>query len=168
MHNAVSTAIFKISTKYPIVIFLFVFRRCRRGSNPQFQPYHQAAPTRLYWVIDPQRCLVIRPDTLSLFLLSAVEFLWVGVHHTHQAAGNKTHHSIPYSSILYLPPSRPTHRFFHNERYISSLRQGRQVKQHSITLVWVACSHSLIPETHLNPRHIGRQRLNSAIFTCVP
>ena len=36
---------------------------------------------------------------------------------------DETHHSIPYSSILYLPPSHPTHRFFHYERYISLLRQ---------------------------------------------
>jgi len=31
----------------------------------------------------------------------------------------------------------------------------------------VACSHSLIPETHLMPRHIGRQRLNSASYVCL-
>ena len=36
---------------------------------------------------------------------------------------DETHHSIPYSSIIYLPPSHPTHRFIHNEWYISLLRQ---------------------------------------------
>ena len=39
-HNKVSTAKLKNSIIYFIIIYLFVFRRCRRGSNPQFQPYH--------------------------------------------------------------------------------------------------------------------------------
>ena len=47
-------------------------------------------------------------------------------------------------------------------------RQGKQGNNILITLVWVACSYSLIPDTHLLPRHIGRLRWNPAIFTCVP
>ena len=37
-------------------------------------------------MIYPQRCLVIRPDTLSLFLLSSVEFHVSILQDTHQAA----------------------------------------------------------------------------------
>ena len=53
------------------------------------QPFHKAATTRLYRVIDPQRRLVIIPDTLSLFLLSAAEFHVNPLQEIQQAAGTK-------------------------------------------------------------------------------
>ena len=159
MHIAVSTVSVKVSSKYFIIIFFL-----RRGfrTNPS-KPYH--APHMDFVLV----CFLFfglaqwyrgypreTDETLTLSCTVMQFHVWCFGH-------------IKQPIDLKLPPSRPTHRFFHHERFIiSSLRQGRQVKQHSITLVWVACSHSLIPETHLNPRHIGRQRLNSAIFTCVP
>ena len=56
------------------------------------------------------------------------------------------------STPLYIkiPPTHPTHRFFHYERYISLLRQHDVLERHIFPhSVWVACSHSLIPETNL-------------------
>jgi len=36
----------------------------------------------------------------------------------------------------------------------------------SFTAVWVACSHPLIPDTHLARRHISRLHPNSASYSC--
>jgi len=150
MHIAVSTVNVKASSKKYFIIIICLCLEMQEGIEPTVSTIPLGCTNK---IVSGDRPSTVSSDQTKHTISFSSECGWIPCEplaRDSTGCRDETHHSIPYSSIIQLPPSHPTHRFFHYKRYISLLRQHDVLERHIFPHpVWVACSHSLIPETNL-------------------